>query len=38
MREIVYRWGRNEHGRLAYHLWMVKPIDGADDEFAYERV
>jgi hypothetical protein len=31
-REVVYRWCRNEEGRLAYHLWMIKPIMGLDPD------
>jgi hypothetical protein len=37
-REVVYRWCRNEESRLAYHLWMIKPIMGLDpDECDHEE-
>jgi hypothetical protein len=31
-REVQYRWRRDEEGRLAYRLWMVKLIMGLDAE------
>jgi hypothetical protein len=29
-RDVVYRWRRNEEGRLVYRLWSIKPIMGLD--------
>ena len=35
---VLYRWRRNEEGRVAYHLWMIKPIMGLDpDECDHEE-
>ena len=31
-RDVVYRWRRNEEGRLVYRLWWTKPIMGLDPD------
>jgi hypothetical protein len=31
-RDVVYRWRRNEDGRLVYRLWSIKPIMGLDPD------
>ena len=31
-REVLYRWHRDEEGRLAYHLCMNKPVIGFDPD------
>ena len=31
-RDVVYRWRRNEEGRLVYRLWSIKPIMGLDPD------
>jgi hypothetical protein len=31
-REVQYRWRRNERGRMAYHLWFVRPVVWGDPE------
>jgi hypothetical protein len=31
-REVLYRWGRNEQGRLGYRLWAIKPITHFDPD------
>jgi hypothetical protein len=30
--EVLYRWRRNEQGRLGYHLCAIKPISWLDPE------
>jgi hypothetical protein len=37
VRALLPRWRRNEEGRLAYHLWMIKPLMGLAPTSAITR-